>query len=458
MRMSLRYVFAPLALTAITACSSTPDTPTPSPTSAADLPSPSAAPATRDSLVAASRLRKAIRADEASVIAIETSRPRATCKLEATDTPTNDDSLTLFADDDGVVTVTAHPIDPRASTGSMHLDCADDAGRFDVPFDVVVTADAPHATATPAPKGRIRPPLAADPLSLSSEELVAGGLPPRPDLGKDPAQYAKWTEMASRTLTVIEPRLVETPKKHGRRKPAAPVTDAPFGNSENWCGYAIAEPQTTYRWIYGSWAVPSTSPEGGFSNSTYVANWVGLDGAEVDSEDVVQAGTMETTSNRLWISYSNDYAWTEWFPATSKAISNFPVSAGDVVDVWVWLTDANGNSDVKGGFGNFTIYNSTKGTITTLRTAAPSGITFLGNTAEWITERPTIGSSSSDLANFAPYTISSAYAWDTNDVIHDYGTDAYASQELDMYNGNTLLATVAPTGPRAMEFVYYAHR
>ena len=194
--MSALKPFAALLLVSSAACSGTAGSSQPTVSSSA--PSASSAYVSGDPIGPATRVVRTIRPDGESVIAIPTGRPWAACTLDAAEASGADDALEVFADDEGVARVRARPTDPRASTAPMRLDCADETGTFSVAVDIVVDPAAPRSPPMPAPKGRVRPALAEDPTSLTPEELVARGFPPRPDPVGDPSRYASWLEIASR--------------------------------------------------------------------------------------------------------------------------------------------------------------------------------------------------------------------------------------------------------------------
>jgi hypothetical protein len=77
---------------------------------------------------------------------------------------------------------------------------------------------------------------------------------------------------------------------------------------------------------------------------------------------------------------TNQYyaAWYEWYPAGSVYFSNFPVTAGDVIYVYVWPTSTT--------VGNYYIVNLTQQVASSGSFDAPSGTSLVGNNVEWITE------------------------------------------------------------------------
>jgi hypothetical protein len=112
-----------------------------------------------------------------------------------------------------------------------------------------------------------------------------------------------------------------------------------------------------------------------------VGFWVGLDGSL--NNQVLQAGTAATVTGET-IDY---WAWFEWFPAPPVRITNFPISAGDLVTVLVCaVTPTQGYASM---------LNRSTGATTSVGFLPPAGFTSQGTTAEWIAE-----GISSDLPNW----------------------------------------------------------
>jgi hypothetical protein len=117
---------------------------------------------------------------------------------------------------------------------------------------------------------------------------------------------------------------------------------------------------------------------------------VGIDGW--GSGDVLQAGTETEITEVLWFTISNVYTWWEWYPAGEVAITNLPVSPGDVM---YCLICVNSTTSATVYFSNQATGVSTNFTIT-----APSGTTLAGNSAEWVVERPTVNGSVASLTDY----------------------------------------------------------
>lgn len=76
-----------------------------------------------------------------------------------------------------------------------------------------------------------------------------------------------------------------------------------------------------------------------------------------------------------------------------------------------------------------------------------------GSEAEWIMERPTVGGSLPDLADYSYSYMYDAYAEKTNGSWVTY--NGANNQQIFMYNGNDLLSGVYPSGSTTMLFYWF---
>jgi hypothetical protein len=194
--------------------------------------------------------------------------------------------------------------------------------------------------------------------------------------------------------------------------------------SLNWSGYALAESQGSVTSVSGSWVVPTITC--GRGPGAYAAFWAGIDG--FSSSTVEQAGVLGQCSGGA-ASYS---AWYEFYPAASVTINTVTVTPGDTVSVTV----------TSAGAGSFSIL-LTDGlqSYTTAGTVSNAAL----SSAECITERPSIGGSITNLANFGIVN----FGQDTTTIAGTCGatvsgvTTTFASaQEITMVSrhGGTVLA------------------
>lgn len=249
-------------------------------------------------------------------------------------------------------------------------------------------------------------PKGFDPLSATPRQLAAQGLPRRPDAVEEPQLHALWARTLERTKVWIEPEFEHLEQiTHGparidvrravgaaRRRTGKAVDDETIANatSGNWSGATVFAPAgKPYGFVGGQWTVPS--PNTAADGAYYASEWVGIDGW--NSGDVLQAGT-ETAITKTWLfSISQVYTWWEWFPAGEVKISNLPVTAGDVMYCLI-CADTTSHATVS-------FSNQSQGVGTRFAITPPSGTTLVGNVAEWIVERPTVGGKVANLTDYA---------------------------------------------------------
>ncbi len=190
--------------------------------------------------------------------------------------------------------------------------------------------------------------------------------------------------------------------------------------STNWAGYIAAG--SGYTAVEGQWTVPTVTPA---KSPHVVATWVGIGGGTQTTSSLIQTGTTVTTVNRS-TTYS---AWIELIPAPSVFVHT--VHPGDHMIGVVEERSADrwrvGIEDVTAGW--------------TVETTTVSYALTSGLTAEWITERPTTGTTGAllTLADFG------------STRFHDLSVNKSATQttldSADMYaTTGTLLAYPGPLG------------
>jgi hypothetical protein len=405
-----------------------------------------------------------------SHIAIRT-LPNAICLLHREDEPSR--GLRAYSDPDGLVHVHVRPSTEHSEMARLVLD-AEAEGKLaqhllELRPSREPTSDMPAPRAVlPKPHregAKVRPALELhEAISLSHEEAVERGYPLRPDPDEAPHAFNAWRRAVSTPSTQVEPHLVARPDithalavgeaLHGRQG----VENA-AESSSNWSGFELSSPAGTYDWVTGMWNVPSVTGES--NRQTYSAFWIGLDGD--GTTDLVQDGTEQEnfTFDFLFfhISASTYYAWTEFLPEqpTEQQITNFPVHPGDEIFSQVWIGNAGSSPTLAGAFGVFFIENMTTSEYTWVYT--PVGSTVVGGSeAVWIMERPTVGGSFPDLADYHSATMFNAYARRANSARHQ-GYVPYQganNNQLTMFNGSDTLSTVTPIDTYSMRFDWQA--
>ncbi len=381
--------------------------------------------------------------------------PNASCLLHISGEP--DDAthqLQLWSDDEGVVRVHLQVSDSGVGQGELLLDCQDVTGAT-LSHTIEVVADDSAQPQAPAPyvvTGKpTLPILDVDPMSLSDDEIAARHYPPRPNPADSANEdgYSSWLALVTSGPTFITPNLLEDQG----------TSHSTSQNTSNiWSGYAITSAASApeYAWIYGEWTVPRAYSESTFAAYDVSTLWVGLDG--YGTAGVVQDGTNQNTLTAFWVQTSSYFAWTEWYPAYSQTVSNFPVNPGDDVRMWTWVMDKNQHYSTNPTVGWFYLWNVTQNVAVESSTTAPSGTTFNGHTAEWIMERNSVlGGTIPELAQYAPVKLTNALAVDLSGADHYYTSDN--SHQVTMVDNSSgdVLSKVAPVNSSTMQFTWVNH-
>jgi len=205
-------------------------------------------------------------------------------------------------------------------------------------------------------------------------------------------------------------------------------------SSINWSGYAVAtnlnNPQPLVTAVEASWTVPMVSASTG---NTFSATWIGV-GGEFDNT-LIQTGTEQDSIKGVG-TYS---AWYELTPATEVTIDSFSVSPGDLITASISLSDPSTRTwfleiqDFTDGqsYHNSVVYASSM------------------LSAEWIVERPKIGPTLRNLANFSEVTFTGCAATVGGKV---ETISSLPSIEVTMLNQNTELTNVSPLASNGSSF------
>jgi hypothetical protein len=219
------------------------------------------------------------------------------------------------------------------------------------------------------------PPVAAAPVPVAiarTQPSPGSGVkhlsqtPPSPP-ATAPSQPAPTTTTAPAPTSTTSPDTATTSPPPASTGPA-PATGGFY--STNWSGYAASSGKFTA--ITGSWKVPLVT--GNHTSTTGDAAWVGIGG--IASNDLIQAGTLETVAADGTVSYA---AFYEILPDPAMELTSFAVHAGDTIAVSV--------NQVSTGQWNISITDSTSGQIFTTSLAYTSSY----SSAEWIEEDPSYG-------------------------------------------------------------------
>jgi hypothetical protein len=197
------------------------------------------------------------------------------------------------------------------------------------------------------------------------------------------------------------------------------------------------------------------------NKKTFSALWVGLDGD--GTTDLLQAGTEQDATNInlgfTQFTLTSYHAWTEFLPQqpTEQVISNFTVNPGDEIFTEVWVGTGDNEPSLSGASGRFFIINLTTGGFASVSTTrAPTSVR--GREAVWIMERPTVGGSLPDLANYGSAVMYNASARKVNSPRYQ-GYVPYLgarNKQTSMVNGADTLSTVTAIDSNAMRFDWKA--
>jgi len=269
------------------------------------------------------------------------------------------------------------------------------------------------------------PPAGFDALAASDEELAYYGFPPRPNQNTEPKAYATWAKAMLHSKVRVVPTLEQTSIFHGPAKqaktsavkPTAVEKDFSLANqpsntaySYNWSGYvdfsgATSYGSKSYYFLVNDYTVPVAEQAFGACTGgwDWGSAWNGIDGW--GSPDVLQAGIEFDAYCALGGAIRSTYysAWYEWYPFSEVRIGGFPIAPGDDIFVEVWNTSSTA------GHAYLVNYNNNQSVNISFN--APSGTHLVGNSAEWVVERPSVGGSLTTLTNYIMDPFWDAYAY-----------------------------------------------
>jgi Peptidase A4 family len=245
------------------------------------------------------------------------------------------------------------------------------------------------------------PPEGFDPARASDADLAYYGFPPRPN--DYSGNYESWAKAMASAGERITPTLEQTNIYHGPLQKASGEDNAL--ESFNWSGFAHlgtakSYGKSSYSFVYANITVPTANVADGTCTDKpdFASGWVGIDGD--DSNDVLQDGIEFDAICDKGVKSTFYAAWFEWFPFSEVRVGGFPIAPGQKFFVEVWSTSATA--------GHAFIENVTKGKHVTINFSAPKGTKLIGNSAEFITERPGVNGGLATLTNYGSQTYSDA--------------------------------------------------
>ena len=266
------------------------------------------------------------------------------------------------------------------------------------------------------------PPQGFNPLNASDSELASYGFPPRPSKDADPKNYDKW----ARAMTAAKVRWNGALRDMGAysmsgklaKAPegAAPATDATSAAPgtryyTNWSGIANTNKltkwnkNTSFYYVISSFNVPVAQPPFGTCDGGYdwEVSWNGIDG--FSNGDVLQGGSSSQEHCSGGVVNTYYCGWVEWYPSY-PILCEFGVNPGD--DFYVETYDPSG------GYSNGYVFIEDETTLTygTYTLSYITGPALVGNSAEYIVERPGYSGGLYPLANYVEDFWANSYAVD----------------------------------------------
>jgi hypothetical protein len=390
--------------------------------------------------------------------------PEAACDLHTVGGSDAAHSLRINANADGYFKIHVTPRLQTVEGEQMQIDCTS-AGQVTTYFLHVRASDAPTAdmpapqTVMPPPSGsKVLPALTdSEAQSVSREDLLARGYPPRPDATDSPDDYMNWLKAVSRPITLLPSHGVDqTEISHHQTGVEEGPTNA---TNTHWSGMVANQYGAIYYGIRASWNVPEVVGGAGNGTTTNSGYWVGLDGYP-PSNDVEQAGTEQDFISAPQNDYAHYYAWTEIYPAQPQAQEVMSVEAGNPMTVWVWIGDSDSAPDFNGAYVWYYLFDNTSSQTVITHTALNYTYATLAS-AEWIMERPlnTATNYLDILSNYHHAYMTDAY------VLIENGTwqtaQSVSTIQLTMYNegfdglDNNELSSAVFTGPTSITFDWH---
>ncbi len=301
-------------------------------------------------------------------------------------------------------------------------------------------------------------PAGLDPVRADAGSLAQYGFPPRPDARLAPGAFESWRQ-AVQDMRRITPALQPVAIHHGPMRAAGQTTaNGVAATSSNWSGFVAPVP--AYSWgtqsataIFGDWVVPVAQPAFNAcpghkaAQDVYSSTWVGLDGS--GSGDVLQAGTESDAVCSRGEVGPYQGAWFEWYPYNEVRITNLPVSTGADMYVHVWATSATE--------GHAYIANKSTKESVSVRFDAPPFTELVGNSAEWVVERPSVDGQLATLTNYVQEFFANARATTANGQTYYPGLGEPVGQppalQINMLDNNdAVISTPALLGQDGIWF------
>ncbi len=286
----------------------------------------------------------------------------------------------------------------------------------------------------------VPPPAGFNALTASNSERALYAVPPEPDVTKVPYLHSVWRRAVSglsNRQTQVEVK--ETNISNGPNRAVGGITqqanNTVGATSSNWSGTSIVSAGTPFKTevIIGLFVVPTAHVPLGTCTGTeyYSSQWPGIDGN--GSADVLQGGAEVDASCSGGTTTPFYSAWIEWFPFNEVRVGSPVIHPGDLLLVEVWSTSPTT------GYVYFS--DQSTGETAQYSLTAPSGTTLVGNSVEWIVERPGVGGTLANLTNYIDVPWSFGVAWNyqaANPIYHYMGRNpaTLTLQEMTMVDNS----------------------
>ena len=313
-----------------------------------------------------------------------------------------------------------------------------------------------------------QPPAAFDPHRATDQELGAWGYPARPAATEDQTKWARWEHEVNPAVRRVVPELRPRPGRYHR--PARElrldmvqsVAKATAATASNWSGFALihksgAEP---YALVEAAWTVPTVKQAPGQCSGEWdnSSQWVGIDGAA--NSKLVQAGSDTNVFCDIGDSVTEYYPWIEWLPAPEMVLyanastgELLPFAPGDFL--FVRVTATNWKSGVSSS-GTLQFVDVTQAWSISVAFTASSlgGSDVVGESAEWIVERPMINGSYATLPDYVADPWMFTTTQDLGSLVHYPGEPGNATAyQITMLDDNgEAQSYVDMVGPNALWF------
>ncbi|HUB65671.1 MAG TPA: G1 family glutamic endopeptidase [Methylocella sp.] len=255
------------------------------------------------------------------------------------------------------------------------------------------------------------PPTNFNPLTASPAVNAQYGIPPAPDPTIAPGAYNEWRRAVTGPQVRVAPVLRQTTilhgplQKRGATVPLANANNVVTTTSTNWSGSSVVNSQNPFQLeaIIAEFVVPTARQAFGSctGGTDYAAIWPGIDGN--GSKDVLQAGVEVDAYCNGGTTQGYYSAWIEWYPNYATEVTSPVIHPGDLVLVEVY------NTTPTNGYAYFMNFSTQE--VAVYQLTAPGGTTLVGNSVEWIVERPTLNTGLANLTNYIAAPLSYEIAW-----------------------------------------------